>query len=87
MECMELYVSLSTTRDTLHIPVCGSVQLNPEEKLLRTLLRTDCDGVRKSMLQDRLQLPNHDIFLVSSATDRIPDVVKSVMIQEERRAI
>lgn len=51
--------------------VCGPAQLNPEEKLLRTLLRTDCDGVRKSILQDKLQLPNHDIFLVSSATSCI----------------
>lgn len=40
------------------------VQLNPEVKLLRVLLRTDCDGVRKSMLQERLQLPDNDIFLV-----------------------
>lgn len=42
------------------------MQLNPEVKLLRVLLRTDCDGVRKSMLQERLQLANHDIFLVSA---------------------
>lgn len=47
--------------DTLRV----HAQLNPEEKLLRVLLRTDCDGVRKSMLRDQLQLPNHDIFLVS----------------------
>lgn len=46
----------------------GSLQLNPEVKLLRVLLRTDCDGVRKSMLQERLQLPNQDIFLVRQAT-------------------
>lgn len=43
-----------------------SAQLNPEVRLLRVLLRTDCDGVRKSMLQERLQLANHDIFLVSN---------------------
>lgn len=48
------------------------MQLNPEVKLLRVLLRTDCDGVRKSMLQERLQLPDHDIFLVSLEVDGIP---------------
>lgn len=69
--------ALLFTRDTLHMSAYESAQLNPEEKLLRVLLRTDCDGVRKSMLQDRLQLPNHDIFLVSSATFRILDGLKS----------
>ncbi|CAM9666488.1 unnamed protein product [Ascophyllum nodosum] len=37
--------------------------LNPELRLLRLLLRTDCDGVRKSMLQEQLQLTHHDIFV------------------------
>ncbi|CAM9091371.1 unnamed protein product [Ectocarpus fasciculatus] len=56
------------THLTTFIMMIQDERLNPEEKLLRTLLRTDCDGVRKSILQDRLQLPNNDVFL-----ERPPD--------------
>lgn len=60
----------SVAHDPSNVDMLFHTQLNPEERLLRVLLRTDCDGVRKSMLQDQLQLPNHDIFLVSSPTLR-----------------
>lgn len=52
------------TGSLFHVDMICMLQLNPEVKLLRVLLRTDCDGVRKSMLQERLQLPDNDIFLV-----------------------
>ncbi|CAM9302806.1 unnamed protein product [Scytosiphon promiscuus] len=59
------------THLTTFIMMLQDELLNPEEKLLRVLIRTDCDGVRKSILQDRLQLPNHDVFL-----ERPPDKEK-----------
>ncbi|CAM9105201.1 unnamed protein product [Discosporangium mesarthrocarpum] len=52
------------THLTTFIMTLQDERLTPEVKLLRVLIRTDCEGVRRSMLQDQLELPSQELDLM-----------------------
>lgn len=73
-------MSLIITNDVLHPLLLMRIfpQLSSEVKLLRLLLRTDCDEVRKTLMRERLRMPHQDIFSASGFRNRANGGVDSV---------